>query len=108
MLMDRCLFSLNVVMDKIYAIGGVSDMQDEGDENFVAEIAVTGECYNPITDEWHMIRIPVENFPREQHAATSNGHNLYISGGLDKNSICLSTFYRFNVLEGKFFRTKYD
>lgn len=96
MLVDRCLFSLNVISNKLYAIGG-SDVQD-------GNLEPTGECYDPETDEWQLLQIPVENFPREQHAAAAvtNDHHLYISGGLDRNSNCLASFYRFNAAEGEF------
>lgn len=96
MLQDRCRFSLNVVGQHLYAIGGVSETnnnvynnnnvdRDDVDED-------TGECYNPETDTWlHIAPLPGS---RTQHAGTSVDGHLYISGGLENLNV-LTTFYRY-------------
>jgi hypothetical protein len=45
MLTERCRFTLNVVQDKLYAIGGASENVEDGVNNTVEGCAC--ECYDP-------------------------------------------------------------
>ncbi|XP_060528987.1 kelch-like protein 26 isoform X2 [Cylas formicarius] len=69
MKIERCRFSLNVVGDMLYAVGGTS----EGDEN----VTCTCECYNPRLDLWYTI--PDMPAHLSQHAGVSSGCRLFIS-----------------------------
>nr|XP_018918256.1 PREDICTED: kelch-like protein 26 [Bemisia tabaci] len=78
---ERCRFSLNVVADHLYAIGGASEIDVmDGVDSEVSEC----EKYDPETDTWESI--PAMPGYRTQHAGTtwpSGGDYLFISGGLD-------------------------
>ncbi|XP_058444538.1 kelch-like protein 9 [Malaya genurostris] len=89
---DRCRFSLNVVGHSLIAVGGNSEMDDDGDRSMS-----TCEQYDPIADKW----IYIESLPeyRTQHAGAAFGATLYITGGLDMYSGVLATlwsYYSFN------------
>ncbi|XP_055540234.1 kelch-like protein 26 [Wyeomyia smithii] len=89
---DRCRFSLNVVGHSLIAVGGNSEMDDDGDRS-----VSTCEQYDPIADKWTYI----ESLPeyRTQHAGAAFGATLYVSGGLDLYSGVLGTlwsYYSFN------------
>lgn len=81
MMIERCRFTLNVVGQMLYAVGGVSEV-DEFDLS-------TCECYNPNLDSWCM----VQSLPAyiTQHAGASYersyGYNLFISGGIDRDNV---------------------
>uniref|UniRef100_A0A0A9ZET0 Kelch-like protein diablo n=1 Tax=Lygus hesperus TaxID=30085 RepID=A0A0A9ZET0_LYGHE len=81
---ERCRFSLNVVSDSLYAVGGVS----EGDGP-VAEC----ERYDPSTDSWERV-CPLPG-PSTQHAAATLDNYLYVSGGLDRD-VVLNTVKRYD------------
>lgn len=91
---DRCRFSLNVVGNALYAIGGVSETHDDiyanGESNYSS-----GECYNPDTDKWDFIQQLPEY--RSQHAGAAVDRYLYISGGLDQFGGVLNTFWKYNT-----------
>lgn len=86
---ERCRFSLNVVNGRLYAIGGANE-SDEFAE--VEEDGSACECYDPKTDTWSSIS-PLPEY-RTQHAGASIqrivAHNLYISGGLDRDLVLSS------------------
>lgn len=89
---DRCRFSLNVVGHSLIAVGGNSEMDDDGDRS-----VSTCEQYDPIADKWTYI----ESLPeyRTQHAGAAFGATLYISGGLDLYGAVLGSlwsYYSFN------------
>ncbi|XP_058833053.1 kelch-like protein 32 [Topomyia yanbarensis] len=89
---DRCRFSLNVVGHSLIAVGGNSEMDDDGDRS-----VSTCEQYDPIADKW----VYVESLPeyRTQHAGAAFGATLYVSGGLDLYSGVLASlwsYYSFN------------
>ncbi|BES95692.1 BTB And C-terminal Kelch [Nesidiocoris tenuis] len=81
---ERCRFSLNVVSDGLFAVGGVS----EGDGP-VAEC----ERYDPGTDSWERV-CPLPG-PSTQHAAATLDNYLYVSGGLDRD-IVLNSVKRYD------------
>ncbi|KAK3908107.1 Kelch-like protein 26 [Frankliniella fusca] len=87
---ERCRFSLNVILGRLYAIGGASEMEDE-----IADDEVSAcECYDPETDSWESVA-PLPGF-RTQHAGVSwtrpsdNLHWLFVSGGLDRDLVLTS------------------
>ncbi|KAJ8982131.1 hypothetical protein NQ317_002858 [Molorchus minor] len=87
MKIERCRFSLNVLRDMLYAVGGVSEVDEYGTS--------TCECYNPVLDSWYMIQpLPVY---LTQHAGASyeNACNsrLYISGGIDRDNVQSNMYY---------------
>ncbi|CAH0554894.1 unnamed protein product [Brassicogethes aeneus] len=86
MKIERCRFTLNVVDDMLYAVGGAS----EADEFETS----TCECYNPILDSWFMVQ-PLPAFI-SQHAGASYqgnfGFQLYISGGIDRDNVQSNMF----------------
>ncbi|KAJ8959808.1 hypothetical protein NQ318_011540 [Aromia moschata] len=81
MKIERCRFSLNVVGDMLYAVGGASEA-DEYDTS-------TCECYNPIVDTWYMIQ-PLPAYITQHAGATYENScvcKLYISGGIDRDNV---------------------
>nr|XP_029736284.1 kelch-like protein 22 [Aedes albopictus] len=89
---DRCRFSLNVVGHSLIAVGGNSEMDDDGDRS-----VSTCEQYDPVADKWTYI----ESLPeyRTQHAGAAFGATLYVSGGLDLYGAVLNSlwsYYSFN------------
>ncbi|KAL9704860.1 hypothetical protein quinque_008378 [Culex quinquefasciatus] len=89
---DRCRFSLNVVGHSLIAVGGNSEMDDDGDRS-----VSTCEQYDPIADKW----VYIESLPeyRTQHAGAAFGATLYVSGGLDLYGAVLGSlwsYYSFN------------
>lgn len=91
---DRCRFSLSVVGNSLFAIGGVSEAHDDpygnGETNYSS-----GEKYNPNTDSWEFI-VQLPEY-RSQHASASVDRYLYISGGLDQYGGVLNTFWKYNT-----------
>lgn len=89
---ERCRFSLNVVSDHLYAIGGATEV-DEYDTS-------TCECYNPSLDSWYMIQ-PLPAYIT-QHAGASYEDDyickLYISGGIDRDTVQVRIFENFQEL----------
>lgn len=81
MKIERCRFTLNVIGELLYAVGGSSEA-DEYDTS-------TCECYNPIVDSWYMIQ-PLPAYV-SQHAGAGYENNyvcrLYISGGIDRDNV---------------------
>lgn len=97
---DRCRFSLNFVGSRLYAIGGVSEIDDDDDDdadddglgdNWLDES--NSERYDAETDCWEYIRMLPEN--RTQHAGASLGGRLYIGGGLQRHRV-LGTLWRYD------------
>ncbi|KAK9890689.1 hypothetical protein WA026_012041 [Henosepilachna vigintioctopunctata] len=87
---ERCRFSLNVVNGMMYAVGGVTEVE-EFDSS-------TCECYDPATDKWSMIEpLPVY---RTQHAGATYElapvRKLFVSGGMDRDNI-QNTMYCYNI-----------
>lgn len=89
---DRCRFSLNALGQWLYAVGGVSEHEDEdlsdADANGGANSSV--EVYDSMTDSWRYVTPIPEK--RSQHAGTAHDQLLYISGGLDRQRV-LATFW---------------
>ncbi|KAL1498249.1 hypothetical protein ABEB36_009079 [Hypothenemus hampei] len=91
MKIERCRFSLNVVRGLLYAVGGISE----------EELYVTSscECYHPARDVWYMI----PDIPAliSQHAGagveSSLGDKLYISGGIDRDNLCVSSVFCYDI-----------
>ncbi|KAJ8918607.1 hypothetical protein NQ315_013113 [Exocentrus adspersus] len=81
MKIERCRFSLNVVGDMLYAVGGASEVEEYNTS--------TCECYNPRLDSWYMIQ-PLPAYV-SQHAGATYEKNcvskLYISGGIDRDNV---------------------
>ncbi|KAF2354944.1 BTB/POZ domain [Trinorchestia longiramus] len=73
MLRERCRFTLTVLDEKLYAVGGESELG-----------GVTGaecEVYHPGSDVWH--QLPAMSTCRGQHAAAAHNRLLYVMGGLE-------------------------
>lgn len=91
MKIERCRFSLNVVGDLLYAVGGISE-----EEQYETS---TCECYNPTRDLWYMI--PDLPAHISQHAGagmeSSFGSKLYISGGIDRDNGCVASMYCYDT-----------
>ncbi|KAH0816111.1 hypothetical protein MTP99_017171 [Tenebrio molitor] len=94
MKIERCRFSLNVLGNMLYAVGGASEVDEYGTS--------TCECYDPVLDMWYMIK-PLPAYIT-QHAGASYEYNLdlklFISGGMDRDSI-QSSMYCYTVNEDK-------
>ncbi|XP_026468720.1 kelch-like protein 26 [Ctenocephalides felis] len=94
---ERCRFSLNVASGRLYAIGGVSEMDDL--ENVDEEVSAC-ESYDPVTDTWFSFR-PLPQF-RTQHAGASwpksDASSIFISGGLERDMV-LSSMVRYDIFE---------
>lgn len=94
MKMERCRFSLNVLGNHIYAVGGVTDALS------LCNITNTCEKYDPKTDQWQYI--PSLPTYVTQHASASCEDNvtkkLFISGGVEGyySSTVLNTMWCFN------------
>ncbi|KAL3268587.1 hypothetical protein HHI36_007695 [Cryptolaemus montrouzieri] len=94
---ERCRFSLNVLSGRMYAIGGVTEV-----EEYDSNITCSCECYDPVSDEWSMIEpLPVY---LTQHAGasyeTATISRLFISGGMDRDSI-QNTMFSYDVYHNK-------
>lgn len=94
---ERCRFSLNVASGRLYAIGGVSEMDDL--ENVDEEVSAC-ESYDPVTDTWFSFR-PLPQF-RTQHAGASwpksDASSIFISGGLERDMV-LSSMVRWVIFK---------
>lgn len=88
---ERCRFSLNVVGDRLYAVGGACESDDSEDGVNEIEGNSACECYNPHSDSWEFVN-PLRG-SRTQHAASSYAHYLFVSGGLDRDT-ALSSMWR--------------
>lgn len=95
---ERCRFSLNVVGDRLYAVGGASESDSSEDGGSEVEGNSACECYSPHTDSWEFVN-PLPG-SRTQHAASAFGHYLYVSGGLDRD-VALSSVWRLNTVTGQ-------
>ena len=73
MLRGRCRFTLTVIGEKLYAVGG------EAEENSLA--GAECEVYDTNEDNWS--QLPGLPCLRAQHAAAALDNRLYIAGGLD-------------------------
>lgn len=90
---DRCRFSLNFVGSSLYAVGGVSEV-DESDDQWHQELEESNsERYDPESDSWEYIASLPEN--RTQHAGATHDSQLYICGGLERQGV-LSTLWRYD------------
>ncbi|KAG5900505.1 hypothetical protein JTB14_010915 [Gonioctena quinquepunctata] len=90
MKIERCRFSLNVLGEMLYAVGGVTEVDDYDTS--------TCECYNPMLDSWYMIQ-PLPAYIT-QHAGASFENTfvckLFISGGIDRDDV-QSNMYCYDV-----------
>lgn len=95
MLADRCRFSLNALNQCLYAVGGVSehDEEDVADADASENDNSNVEVYDPVADSWKLITPIPEK--RSQHAGAAYNQFLYISGGLDRQRV-LATFWRYD------------
>ncbi|KAJ6643121.1 Kelch-like protein 26 [Pseudolycoriella hygida] len=98
---DRCRFSLNFVGKYLYAIGGVSEVDDLEDTWYEEFGESNSERYDPDIDRWRYIPHLPEH--RTQHAAASWLNYLYVCGGLDR-SVVLSTMWRYDTMYEKWDR----
>lgn len=80
MLQERCRFCLCIADGELFAIGGV----EEGDGIVTAEESPC-EKYDPAADMW----LVISSLPRRrtQHAGVTWGSYLFVSGGLDQDSV---------------------
>ncbi|CAM1308491.1 Uncharacterised protein g4868 [Pycnogonum litorale] len=85
---ERCRFSLTVVDNRLFAVGGVGENGSLLEENSPCEV------YDPASDSWTFI--PSLPGWRSQHAGCSFGMSLFVSGGLDQDLV-LSSFLRYDV-----------
>lgn len=90
---DRCRFSLNFVGSSLYAVGGVSEVDESDDQWHQEPEESNSERYDPETDCWEYIASLPEN--RTQHAGATHGSQLYICGGLERQRV-LSTLWRYD------------
>lgn len=90
---ERCRFSLNVVGDKLYAVGGASDADgvDTGD----LPNTDTCEVYDPSTDAWRNVAPLPET--RSQHAGAALGDRLFVSGGICRESSAIASTFVYNA-----------
>lgn len=89
MKIERCRFSLNVLNGKMYAVGGVAEV-----EEFNSNVTGTCECYDPVTDEWTMIEPLPVGITRHGGAAFEPSSKLFICGGIDRDStLCQNSVY---------------
>ncbi|CAG9819455.1 unnamed protein product [Phaedon cochleariae] len=81
MKIERCRFTLTVLGESLYAVGGASEA-DECDTS-------TCERYDPMVDAWHTVQ-PLPAYAT-QHAAASceadYARRLYVSGGIDRDNV---------------------
>ncbi|KAH1009352.1 kelch-like protein 26 [Dendroctonus ponderosae] len=91
MKIERCRFSLNVIGGLLYAVGGISE-----EEHYETS---TCECYNPSRDTWHMMPDLPAHISQHAGAGISDlmESRLYISGGIDRDNVCVSSVYCFDV-----------
>jgi len=74
---ERCRFSLTECGGRLYAVGGCAEAGEDD---------ITVESYDPNTDVW----VPCPGLPggsRSQHAAVRVQERIYISGGLDQDTV---------------------
>lgn len=86
---------MNFVGNLLYAIGGVSEVDDAEDTWYEELGESNSECYDPEEDRWRYIPHLPEH--RTQHAASVHSEFLYICGGLERSRV-LSTMWRFDTL----------
>ncbi|XP_018320287.1 kelch-like protein 26 [Agrilus planipennis] len=91
MQIERCRFSLNVVGNKLYAVGGVSELEDITNEMSACE------CYDPHSDSWHNIPSLPEHKTQHAGATYEKEDLLFVSGGMDRD-IVVSTMYCYNSI----------
>lgn len=87
---DRCRFSLNALEQCLYAVGGVSEHDDE-DLSDTDNSNV--EVYDPAADSWKYVSSIPEK--RSQHAGAAHNQFLYVSGGLERQRV-LASFWRYD------------
>ena len=81
---ERCRFTLTECGGRLYAVGGSAE--DTAGGGGTQEDECTVEMYDPNSDLWtRMPGLPGGN--RSQHAATRVQDRLYISGGLDHDTV---------------------
>ncbi|GAB6023767.1 hypothetical protein CHUAL_014220 [Chamberlinius hualienensis] len=91
---ERCRFSLCAIAGELYAVGGTSEGNEDGSEDFT-----NCEKYDPDADMWLQTAAPLPG-RRTQHAGATWGDSLFVSGGLDQDSV-ISSVYRYDVFEDK-------
>ncbi|CAL8135367.1 unnamed protein product [Orchesella dallaii] len=96
MLTERCRFTLNVVQDKLYAIGGASENVEDIAEPAAETESCACEKYDPVTDSWTAIS-PLPS-SRTQHAGAAWNHKLFVSGGLEQQDVVSSSLLCYNTL----------
>ncbi|XP_044755290.1 kelch-like protein 26 [Coccinella septempunctata] len=99
MKVERCRFSLNVVEGKMYAVGGVTEV-----EEFGSNVTCTCECYDPASDEWTMIE-PLPIYLTQHGGATyeqTTTSKLFICGGIERDSThCQNSMYCYDLQADK-------
>ena len=84
---ERCRFPLCVVGQTIYALGGATESESSMTEALC-------EQYDPKADIWSPTP-PIPDGARSQHSACVNRNLIYVSGGLDHDTV-LNSFYVFD------------
>lgn len=79
----------------LYAIGGVSEVDDSEDTWYEELGESNSERYDPEEDRWKYIPYLPEY--RTQHAAASHLEYLYVCGGLERSTV-LSSMWRYDTL----------
>lgn len=89
---ERCRFALCVARDHLYAVGGAGEVL--GDVDTAEDGEARCERYDPHTDVW----MPVAPLPgaRTQHAGAAWGPYLFVSGGLNADSV-LNSLLRYDT-----------
>lgn len=89
---ERCRFALCVARDHLYAVGGAGEVL--GDVDTAEDGEAHCERYDPHTDVW----MPVAPLPgaRTQHAGAAWGPYLFVSGGLNADSV-LNSLLRYDT-----------
>ncbi|XP_070573381.1 uncharacterized protein [Ptychodera flava] len=83
LLEKRCLFTLDAIDGRLYAVGGRSPRAWHWQQQTPSDIlSNTVECYNPKTNQWSYVT--PANTPLMLHASAVYGNKLFISGGAEE------------------------
>uniref|UniRef100_A0A6A7G162 Kelch-like protein diablo n=3 Tax=Hirondellea gigas TaxID=1518452 RepID=A0A6A7G162_9CRUS len=92
MLRERCRFTLTVLGEKLYAVGGEAE---DG-----ADASMECEMYKPGSDSWHQLSSHPAN-SRAQHSAVALDGKLFVLGGIDlAHDFSLSSCWVLNTSSG--------
>lgn len=86
---------MNFVGKYLYAVGGVSEVEDS-DDTWYEELGESNcERYDPDIDRWHYLTQLPEH--RTQHGGASHLEFLYVCGGLERSRV-LSSMWRYDTI----------